>query len=134
MARFTVRRNVRARFGKTDLGVVTDLDIGEFHDLTEPPEQFYVFCHEIRQEVVRFVAGGPSQSIVGALRTLVLNAEGAEYRVEALCSGASPHAHELTAYTFEAQGTAQVRECARQRHGVDCLATALLLDALRRDD
>ena len=84
--------------------------------------------------MVRFVAKGQREPVVGALGTLVLEAEGAEYRVEALCADALGHEGHTTAYTFEAQGPSRITECARQRHGVDCLATALLLDALDSDD
>jgi hypothetical protein len=38
------------------------------------------------------------------------------------------------AYEFEAQPLPKIKASARERHGVDCLATALLLDERAEED
>jgi hypothetical protein len=130
MARFRGRLGVLARFESTDLGEVSELDVGEYDDPDQFGAQVYTFTSEVRQGVVRFVSRVVEPPLRGALGALVLSHEGAEYRAEAACTEASPRAGARMAYVFEVQGEPRITAPARERHGVDCLATALLLDAL----
>lgn len=82
--------------------------------------------------MVRFQAPGTPRASVGSLAELVLSHQGAEYRALAVCTLASPAAHGA-AYVFETQEDPRITASARERHGVDCLATALLLDALEEE-
>ena len=129
MTRFVARQGVLARFDGLDLGIVDALDIGPFADLEQPELQYYVFVHQAQQDVIRFAVGCPPPR-VGQLGSLVLEHEGARYQVEALCTGVEPLASGRCSLRFEAQHPPQVRASARERHGVDDLASALLLDAL----
>ncbi len=144
MHRFRHCRGVRARFIDQDFGDVTELDVGEYEDPTQLGSQYYVFNRELRQAVVRFVGRRATRPLPGTLGELVLSVEGAEWRAQVVCTSAkandrtqascdtstdeSPEAG--MAYTFEAQAAPQTTPSARERHGVDCLATALFLDAL----
>ena len=129
MARFTARRGVRARFDCIDFGVVIDLDVGPFA-LLECDLQYYVFSHPANHDVVRFTARGDFAGIEGRLGQLELSHEGARYTVEALCAQVTPHGDRIQRLAFEAQQEPLVRAPARERHGVEDLAAALLLDAL----
>jgi len=133
VSRFTARERVSATFGERNLGVVAALDIGPCEDPDQLGLQYYVFSHPGRQDVVRLVSRACLADQVGRLETLTLTCDGARYRVEALCA----EHHALTdgryAVCFEAQHTAEIRADARERHGVDDLASALLLDALTED-
>ncbi len=134
MARFLQRHGVRARFCAEDLGEVFELDVGEYDDPTQLGAQCYTFSTELRQGVVRFVGPPPSRPLTGVLGVLELSAEGAEYRVEAVCTRAENRGDGAGRYEFEAETPPDIKASARERHGVDCLGTALLLDELARDD
>jgi hypothetical protein len=116
------------------LGEVWELDVGEYDDPTQLGAQCYTFSTEFRQGVVRFVGPPVARPLAGVLGALVLSADGAEYRVEAVCTRAEHRPGRGVAYEFEAQATPETRASARERHGVDCLATALLLDELAEED
>jgi hypothetical protein len=134
MTRFVVRDGVEARFGSAELGEVTDLDVGQFADPTDFGAQYYVFSHDVLKDLVRFVARPGPSSLANTLAELVLSSQGAEYRASAVCVSEDPRADGRVAFGFEVEHRAQVTASARDRHGVDCLATALLLDALRPED
>jgi hypothetical protein len=134
MPRFLQRNGVSARFCEQDLGEVCELDVGEYDDPTQLGVQCYTFSTELRQGVVRFVGPPVSRPLAGVLGVLELSAEGAEYRVEAVCTRAENRADAGVRYEFEAQARPEVKASARERHGVDCLGTALLLDELAKDD
>jgi hypothetical protein len=131
VTRFLVREGVEARFGSTELGEVTDLDIGQFADPTDFGAQYYVFSHDVLKDLVRFVARPGRNSLAGTLAELVLSSQGAEYRATAVCVSEEPRADGRVAFGFEVEHRADITASARDRHGVGCLATALLLDALR---
>ena len=114
--------------------MVRELDVGEYDDPTQLGAQCYTFSTEFRQGIVRFVGPPPSRALAGVLGVLELSAEGAEYRVEAVCTRAEDRAGSGGVYEFEAQAPPQIKASARERHGVDCLGTALLLDELAKED
>jgi hypothetical protein len=134
MPRFIHRVGVAARFCDQDFGEVCELDVGEYDDPTQLGAQCYTFSTEFRQDVVRFVGPPVSRPLAGVLGALELRAEGAEYRVEAVCTRATDRPGSRVAYEFEAQASPQIKASARERHGVDCLGTALLLDELAEED
>ena len=134
MARFLQRDGVRARFREEDLGVVCELDVGEYDDPTQLGAQCYTFSTELRQGAVRFVGPPVSRPLAGVLGMLELSAEGAAYRVEAVCTRAENRADGGGVYEFEAETVPEIKASARERHGVDCLGTALLLDELAKED
>ena len=72
--------------------------------------------------------------LVGRVADLRLTHEGASYRVEALCVSQQVGSAGLVEYVFEAQLQPEIIAPAQERHGVDNLAAALLLDALGRSD
>ena len=132
MLRFSPRSRVRARFGEVNFGVVEDLDVGEYEDPTQMGEQFYVFRVQRRQDVIRWQSGINADSIQGHIAELSLrDDEGAAYRVEAVCTEHRRLDATRFQYVFEAQLPATTTAPARERHGVDDLAAALLLDAVR---
>ncbi|MBN1606668.1 MAG: hypothetical protein JW940_08540 [Polyangiaceae bacterium] len=134
MVRFLARLGVLARFGSTDFGEVSRLDVGEYNDPDQFGAQYYVFSHDVRQGVVRFTSHAAEAPLLGTMAELVLRHQGAEYRAEAACTEAAPRADGRVAYVFEVQGQPRITASARERHGVDCLATALLLDALEQPE
>ena len=135
MFRFDARSRVRARFGEIDFGVVRELDIGEYEDPTQMGEQFYVFRVQRRHDVIRWQSDVDAASIRGRIAVLVLrDDEGAEYRVEAACIELQQLGSAHFRYVFEAQLPPTLTASACERHGVDDLAAALLLDAVRDDE
>lgn len=135
MLRFAPRSAVRARFGAVDFGVVEDLDVGQYEDPTQMGEQFYVFRIQRRQDVIRWQSEVDAPSVPGRIAELSLrDDEGAEYRVEAACVERRALGATRFQYVFEAQLPATLTASARERHGVDDLAAALLLDAMRKHD
>jgi len=135
MFRFTSRDRVRARFGEVDFGVVEALDVGEYEDPTQMGEQFYVFRVQRRQDVIRWQSAVDAASVRGHIAVLVLrDDEGAEYRAEAACTERRQVGAARYEYVFEAQLPATLTASARERHDVDDLAAALLLDAVRKGD
>ena len=134
MSGFRARKGVEARFGSIDFGVVEQLDIGEYADPTQFELQYYVFSHQARQDIVRYQTPVDVGPLVGKVAQLLLSHEGASYRVEAVCAAQQAGSAGLTAYVFEAQLQPQITAPAQERHGVDNLAAALLLDALDRTD
>jgi hypothetical protein len=127
MSGFRARREVTASFGGISLGVAADLDIGSFEDPTQHGDQYYVWQRERRQDVVRFAVAVDARDLLGRVAHLELRApDGSAYRVEAACVGA-----EDGALTFEALVDPCITRPAIDRHGVDDLAAALLLDALK---
>ncbi|MBN2195318.1 MAG: hypothetical protein JW751_21045 [Polyangiaceae bacterium] len=66
----------------------------------------------------------------GVLSELVLSCRGAEYRARAVCVSEREHDSGV-AYCFEVEEAPAIVAPARERHGVECLGTALLLDALQ---
>ncbi|MBN2195638.1 MAG: hypothetical protein JW751_22650 [Polyangiaceae bacterium] len=138
MARFTARRGVRAWFCDVALGVVNDLDIGEYHDPDQPPLQYYVYAHGARQDVIRFASGTDLAEWVGRLAPLRLAHEGAEYRVMAVLVEQSELPDPLPegprfSHRFEGDQEAIHVPSARERHGIDDLGAALLLDTMKAD-
>jgi len=131
MTRFVGGEGVEARFGSADFGEVADLDIGQFADPTEFGAQCYVFSHDVLKDLVRFVARRGPASLSGSLAELVLLSQGAEYRATAVCVSEESLPDGRVAFGFEVEHRARITVSARARHGVDCLAAALLLDALR---
>ena len=134
MARFPGRRGVLARSGSRDCREVPELDVGEHDDPDPFGAQYYVFSHEVRQGVLRCASRAAQASLLGTLDERVLRHEGAEYRAEAACTEETRRADGLVAYVFEVQGQPLVTAPARERYGVDCLATALLLDAIEQPE
>jgi hypothetical protein len=133
--RFESRANVRACFGEVDFGIVEELDVGEYEDPTQMGEQFYVFRIQRRQDVIRWQSTIDAQSIRGRIAQLTLyDDQGAGYRVEAACTEHRHLASGRYQYVFEAQLPAEITAPARERHGTDDLAAALLLDALAEPD
>ena len=131
MTRFLAREGVEARFGGADFGEVTDLDVGQYADPTDFGAQYYVFNHDVLKDAVRFVACRPASPLQGTLDDLVLSCQGAEYRARAVCVSEAARPGERMAYCFEVEERLEVIAPARERHGVECLGTALLLDAIR---
>ena len=128
---FAARKQVQARFGELEFGLVESLDIGEYYDPDQLGLQFYVFPIDRRHDVIRWQSGVDGGELVGQLAPLLLRShEGSAYRVEAVCVSKQPLQHGGFEYVFEAQLPAEVTAPARERHGVDSLAAALLLDAL----
>ena len=134
MSGFAARRGVEARFGEIEFGVVEQLDIGEYADPTQFELQYYVFSQQARQDVVRYQSPVEAGPLVGKVADLLLTHEGASYRVEAVCVAQQAASAGLVEYVFEAQLQPEIVAPARERHGVDNLAAALLLDALDRGD
>ena len=135
MFRFASRSRVRAHFGEFDFGVVEELDVGQYEDPTQMGEQFYVFRVQRRQDVIRWQSSVDATSVQGHIAVLVLrDDQGAEYRVEAACTEHRRLDAERFQYVFEAQLPPTLTARARERHGVDDLAAALLLDAVRGED
>jgi len=133
--RFTSRHGVRARFGQVEFGVVKELDVGQYEDPTQMGEQFYVFRVQRRQDVIRWQSDVEAAGVRGHIAMLVLrDDQGAEYRVEAACTEHRRLDCGRFQYVFEAQVPAMLTPSARERHGVDDLAAALLLDAVRWDE
>ncbi len=133
VTRFLAREGVLATFDDLDLGVAEALDIGPFADPDQPGLQYYVFSHQARQDVVRFASRCRVAPRTGQLGSLTLQHDGAHYQVEALCTAVEPREDGRCALCFEAQHPPRVRASARERHGIDDLASALLLDALIDD-
>jgi hypothetical protein len=130
-----------AHFAGKPLGYVTEVDIGGYANPAEPDLQYYVYSHPVLQDVVRWTSEVDLSPLIGRLAPLRLRAAtGAEYRVEAVLMEQTPEptspgdqARSRGAryrQRFEAEGPAEHRETAQSRHGIDDLATALLLDAL----
>jgi hypothetical protein len=135
MFRFDARSRVRASFGEVEFGVVQELDVGEYEDPTQMGEQFYIFRVQRRHDVIRWQSDVDATAIRGHIAVLVLrDDEGAEYRVEAACTEHRKLEAALFQYVFEAQLPPTLTAAARERHGVNDLAAALLLDAVRDDD
>jgi hypothetical protein len=134
VSEFAARQGVEARFGTIEFGVVEQLDIGEYADPTQFELQYYVFSQQARQDVVRYRTPVDAGPLVGKMADLLLTHEGAAYRVEAVCVAQQAVSEGLIEYVFEAQLRPEVAAPAQERHGVDNLAAALLLDALDRSD
>jgi hypothetical protein len=139
MVQFLARRGVEALFGKVEFGPVEGLDIGEYEDPSQFGETYYVFRIQRRQDVIRWRTAVDAKELEGKLDRLRLSSpDGASYEVEAVCTAKRVVSADRFEYVFEAQLPPVVVAPAQQRHGVDSLAAALLLDALggvkRRDD
>jgi len=132
---FSARQRVRAAFGQFEFGEIEHLDIGEYEDPSQAFDQYYVFRVRRRQDVIRWQSRRDAGPVEGRMRKLVLRgADGASYQVEAACVAKQPLGEGRFEYVFEAQLPPAIAQSARERHGVDGLAAALLLDALRTVD
>lgn len=135
---FFARQGVRARLRSLDGvewdgGVVEELDIGPYADGIE--QQFYIWSHTESCDAVRFrskVAGRAEW--VGRLLHLELIHQGARYAADVLCVEAASDGDGAWRCRFEVQGAPVITAPARERHGVDGLGAALLLDALFEED
>jgi len=142
MFRFQARTGVAAWFAEVALGHVDEVDIGEYHAPEEPELQCYVYTHAMRRDVVRLASSVDLSKLLGRLGPLRLWYLGAEYRVDAVLTeqrraedrsdptDTAPLA--VFRQRFEAAGQAVHVPTAQERHGIDHLAGALLLDALRK--
>jgi hypothetical protein len=128
---FGARHGVEASFGDVEFGVVEALDIGEYEDPAQAFDQYYVFRVRRRQDVVRWQSAVDAPEIEGRLQQVVLHCpEGATYQAEAACVNQRKLDNGRFEYVFEAQLPPEITAPARERHGVDSLAAALLLDAV----
>jgi hypothetical protein len=135
MHQFLARQGVEASFGHIEFGPVEALDIGEYEDPSQFGETYYVFRIQRRQDVIRWQSGVDVQRLPGRLSQLRLRSpDGATYQVEAVCTAKQALPSGGFEYVFEAQLPPAVTARAQERHGVDSLAAALLLDALRETD
>jgi hypothetical protein len=133
--RFSTRQGVEASFDHIEFGQVEALDIGEYEDPSQLGETYYVFRIQRRQDVIRWQSGVDAPQLPGRLSQLTLHSsDGATYRVEAVCVTRQALPSGGFEYVFEAQLPPAVTAPAQERHGVDSLAAALLLDALRETD
>jgi len=132
---FSAREQVRAAFGQFEFGEIEHLDIGEYEDPSQAFDQYYVFRVRRRQDVIRWQSRLDAGAVEGRMRPLLLRSpDGASYRVQAACVAKQRLDDGLIEYVFEAQLPPSIAQPARERHGVDGLAAALLLDAVNTTD
>jgi len=134
MSAFRLQGAVTATFAGTALGQVRHLDVGTYEAPDEGEFQFYVFTVAARRDIVAFDRDTPLAIPLGRLGELFLrDLYGAHYRTQACFTSCERQKAGGFRHTFEAQGDAEIRAPATQRHGVGGVAAALLLDALSDD-
>lgn len=131
MSSFCLQGAVTATFAGAALGRVRNLDVGTYEAPEEGEFQFYVFTVAARRDIVQFDLDAPLAIPFGRLGELFLrDLYGAHYRIQACFAGCQKQETGGFRHTFESQGDAEVRAPAIQRHRVEGVAAALLLDAL----